>query len=113
MHSDFSYFETIITDFESLAADLLVCVTHPGRHGLSHALLEGETESAVTLETTLLSQLLGSEGTIGSYRLTIETDEMIDAQIVDISIVTYALTGEIAAEIETIKTKRLGQLENS
>ena len=64
MYSDFSYFETIISDFESQAADLLVRVAHPSRHRLSHALLKSEAESAVTLVTTVMSQLLGGEGAL-------------------------------------------------
>ena len=60
-------------------------------------MLESETESAVTLVATVVSKFLGGKGMPGSYSLMIETDEMIDAQIVDISIVTNALTGEIVA----------------
>ena len=93
--------------------NLLFCVTHPSRHGLSHALLEGETESAVTLVAAVMSQLLCGEGAIGSDSLTIKTDEMFDAQIVDINIVTHTLTGEIMGEIETVNTNSLGQLRNS
>ena len=87
MYSDFSYFETIISDFESQVTDLLVRIVHPRRYRLSHALLESETESAVTLITAVVSQLLGGEGTLGYYGLTIKADKMIDAQIVDINIV--------------------------
>ena len=58
---------------------LIIIYTHPSRNGLSHALLEGETESAVTLAAAFMSQLLDGEGTIGSYSLIIKTDEMIDA----------------------------------
>ena len=76
---------------------LLGCFAHPGRHGLTHAMLERETKSAVTLEAAVVSQLPGGEGMPCSYSLMIETDEMIDAQVVDISIVTDALTGEIVA----------------
>jgi hypothetical protein len=64
---------------------------------LTHSQLEDVPESTVTPVTAFACQLLGSEGTVGSNSLTIETDEMIDAQIVYIGIVSDAL--EILAEI--------------
>lgn len=113
VHSVFSDFEIIISDFESQDTELLVCVAHPDRHGLSHALLEGETESAVTLIAAVMSQLLGGEGAVGCHGLTIEADKMIDTQIVYINIVTHAKTGEILTEIESVDTNRPSQLSNS
>ena len=43
----------------------------------------------------------------------IDTDEMIDAKIIYISIVIHALAGEILAEIETIGANSLGKLGKS
>jgi hypothetical protein len=111
VHWDFSDFETIISYFESPATVWLVRAAHPDRHRLSHALLESETESAVTLVTAIVSQLLGGEVTLGCYSLTIKADKMIDAQIVDICIVANTLTGEILTEIETVGTNGFGKLE--
>ena len=41
-----------------------------------------------------MSQLLGGKETLVINSLTIETDEMIDTQIVDIGIVSSVLTGD-------------------
>ena len=101
----------IISYFESPATVWLVRAAHPDRHRLSHALLESETESAVALVTAIVSQLLGGEVTLGCYSLTIKADKMIDAQIVDIGIVSRAQTREILAEIETVGTNGFGKLE--
>lgn len=60
---------------------------HPHRDRLPHTLFEGCCKSAVTPETALLSQLLGSERAIGSDSLLIETHEVLDAQAIDIGIV--------------------------
>ena len=65
---------------------------HPGCHGLPHALLEGETEGAVTSVAAIVSKLLGNDGLPCRDSLAIEIHEMVDAQIVDISIVRDALT---------------------
>ena len=54
---------------------------------------------------------MGSDGTLGIDSLAIETDEMIDAQIVDIVIISRTLTGEILTEIETVGTNSFGKLE--
>ena len=85
-------------------------MVHPDCHGLPHALLEGEAEGAVAPVAAVVSQLFGGEGTLGSDSLTIETDEMINAQVVDIGIVCRFLTGEILAKIETVGTNGLCKL---
>ena len=83
---------------------------HPGCYALAHALLEGEAEGAVAAVAALVGQLLGGEGMLGSDGLAVETDEMTDAQRVDIGIVSGALTREIAAEIVAVGAKCLGKL---
>ena len=74
----------------------------PCIHGLPHALFEGEIEGAVTPVAAVVSQLLNGEVAVGSNCFTIEADKMIDAEIVDIGIISYSNTGEILAEIVTV-----------
>ena len=90
----------------------MVHIAHPLSHVLTHLQLEGMPESTVTSVTAFACQLLGVGGTMGSDSLLIETYEMIDAQIINISIVSHALTGEILAEIESVGTNNLRKLEN-
>ena len=59
----------------------------PCSHRLSHALLEGEIEGAVTPVAAIVGQLLDGKTAMGSNCFTIETDEMIDAEIIDVGIV--------------------------
>ena len=42
----------------------------------------------------------------------IETDEMIDSQVVDIGIVIHALTGEILAKIKAVNANLSGESGN-
>ncbi len=74
---------------------------------MSHLAFEGFAKGAIATVATLLSQLLGT----GRAFLSIETDEMIDAQIVDISIVSRTLIREILANIETVGSNSLSKLE--
>ena len=84
---------------------------HPGGHILTHALLEGEREGTVATIATVVSQLLSGKRPLASDSLAIESDEMIDAQIVDIGIVSRALRREILTKIKTVGTNNLGKLE--
>ena len=84
--------------------DCLLLSFYPGRDRLTHHTLEDIAKRAVTLESTLIGQLLSGEGTLGGGSLTIEIGEMMDAQIVDIGIVSDALTGEILPEISSVGT---------
>ena len=63
---------------------------HPSLYGLSHALFESEAESAVTAVAAVVGQLLGSEGLLGLDGLVIVADKVIDAEVVDIGIVSDA-----------------------
>ena len=90
---------------------LLARLSHPHRHILAHALLEGKAESTVTTVAAVVSQLLDCEGAFAGDSLAVEFDEMLDAQIVDIGIVCRALHGEVLAEIETIRANSFGQLK--
>ena len=90
--------------------ELLARVAHPRRYALSSALHERAAEGAVAAEATLLCQLLGANGLFGSNGFLIATDEVVDAQIVDIGIVGDALTREILAEIRAVGTNGMGQL---
>ena len=82
----------------------------PCFHGLSHALFEGVVEGTVTSVAAVVSHFLDSEGVVGSYSFTIETDEMIDAEIVDICVIIHLFTGEILTEVEAVGTDSLGKL---
>ena len=75
---------------------------HPRRHGLSHALLEGGTESAVASESALVCQVLGGERTLGGDGLMVEVDEVLDAQAVDVGVVIQTLLGEMLAKIGVV-----------
>ena len=105
-----AHFETDFAYFENMRCSFLVHIAHPGCHGLSHALLEGETEGAVTPIATVAGQLLRSVGLLGCNGLTVVADEVLNAEVVDIGIVGDALSGEIAAEIEAVGTNGLGKL---
>ena len=85
---------------------------HPGGDILPHPLLEGECEGAVASVTALAGQPLGGERTLGCDGLTIEADEMIDAQVVDIGIVGDALSREILAEIVAVGADGFRKLGN-
>ena len=89
---------------------MIACVAHPGRYSLAHAMLKGEAEGAVTPVAALVGQLLGNDGLPGCDSLVIESYEVIDAEIVDISIVSSTLTGEILAEIIAVGANGLSQL---
>ena len=83
---------------------------HPRRDALALALPEGDAEGAVAAVAALGGQFLGGEGTLGSVGLTDETDETVDAQVVDIGIVGGALTREIHAEVGAVGAKGLRQM---
>ena len=83
-------------------SSLLPLTAHPGRHGLSHALLEGGAEGAVAPEAALAGQLLRGEGTLVGNGFIIEIDKMADAQPVDVGVVGQTLLGEILAEIVVV-----------
>ena len=83
---------------------------HPSLYSLSHTLLEGEAEGAVAAVAAVAGQLLGSEGLLGLDGLVIVADKVIDAEVVNIGIVSDALTGEIAAEVEAVGADSLRQL---
>ena len=87
-------------------------LVHPLPDALAHPLLEGEPEGAVAVVAAFACQLLGCEGTVFGNSLTIETRDMINAQVVDIGIVGDALGGEILAEIETVGPDSFGKLGN-
>ena len=59
---------------------------------LTRLLLKRTAESAVTMIAALLDELLDSKVAIVVNSLVIETDEMLDAQIVDIVVVMLAAT---------------------
>ena len=88
--------------FLQISLLLLAHSPHPSSHRLACPALKGITEGVVASVATLHSQLLDGEGTLGSDSLVIKADEMINSQIVDISIIIQALTGEILTEIVAV-----------
>ena len=83
---------------------------HPGSHRQTHFALEGIVKGVIITEAALLSQLLGGERATGINGLALEDDEVVDAQIVDIGIVSRALIGKILAEIETVGSNSFSKL---
>ena len=55
--------------------------------------------------------MLCRDGAVGSGVLAIETDEVVDAQVVDIGVIGNALTREILAEIGAVSTYSKSQLQ--
>ena len=91
----------------------IACIAHPCCHILAHALLESEAEGAVAMVAAFAGQLLDGECLPGGRDLLISADEVVNAQIVDIGIVSDALTCEIVAEIGTVGANRMSQLLKS
>ena len=91
----------------------MVRIAHPLSYVLTHLLLEDTPESAVTSVATFTCKFLGCEVAMCIDSLLIETYEMIDAQIVNIGIVSGALPREILTEIEAVCTNRFGKLEKA
>ena len=88
---------------------LLTLALHPGGYALAGALGEGAAEGAVAAEAALLGQLLYLERLSGGGDLLIETDEMVDALTVDISIIGDALTRKVLAEVRAVGADGLRQ----
>ena len=89
---------------------LTIAFLYPRRHILPHALLEGIAESCVVAEAAILSQAPDGDVLLGSDGPTVEADEMVDAQTIDIGVVSSSLPGERLAEIETVCTNRFSEL---
>ena len=89
---------------------LTIAFLYPRRHILPHARLEGIAESCVVAEAAILSQAPDGDVLLGSDGPTVEADEMVDAQTVDIGIVSSPLPGEIPTEVEAVGTDSRGKL---
>ena len=92
-----------------LPKKLFLRFLHPFRHAHAHALREGSAEGPVGAEAALVGQLLYLDGLSGSDALLVVLDEIVDAQVVDISIIGDALTREILAEIGAVGANSLGR----
>ena len=79
----------------------------PLRHSHSLHLLEGNAECIVTTKATLVGQLLCSYRLMGCGCLMVKTDEVLDAQTVDVRTVSNALTREMLAEIKAVGSNDL------
>jgi hypothetical protein len=106
-------FGTFLAYFGTLRLPQPFMCFHPGSHWLSHFALECTAKGIIVMEATLVGQLLGSERTMIANRLMKEADEMIDAQVVDIGIVSHAYSSEILTEIETVSANSFGKLEKA
>ena len=74
-------------------------LVHPGSCALAHTLREGAAEGSVAAEAAFLCQFLSDDGLSCCGEFLVAADEVVDAQVVDISVVGDALTREILAEI--------------
>ena len=83
---------------------------HPLCRSHTHVLLEGSIKCTVTSETTLVSQLSDRYSLMGSVCIMVKLDKVLDAQSVDVGIVSHAMTGEILAQIETVGSNGLSKL---
>lgn len=70
-------------------------ILHPRCHGLSLQLFEHRTKGCIVPIPTFESQLPGGEGTLGGDSIKIETHEILDAETINIGIVSQALTREV------------------
>ena len=77
-----------------------------------HDFLEGCTKCFVIAEATLAGQLLGAYRLMGCNSLMVETDEVLDAQTVDVLIVSDALHGKVLAEVGAVDANQCGELGN-
>ena len=80
------------SEYNVIRKILLDCFAHPSRYALTCTLLEGEAEGAVATVATVAGQLLGDDGLSGSSKFLVAADEVVDAQIINIGIVSDALT---------------------
>ena len=96
--------------FTLLSSLLLRSVSHPRRDRLAHTLLEGHGKSAITPETALLGQLLRSERALGCGCLLVEAHKVLEAQTIDIGIISGVLACKIQAEIIAVGSDNLTEL---
>ena len=85
---------------------------HPLRCVHSHHFFEGDTECIVTTETTLVCQLLGGNRLVACGGLMVEIDKVLDAQTIDIAIVSDTLRGKVLAEVGTVNANQCCKLGN-
>ena len=101
---------SVLVSFDNTSSILTLYFAHPGGDALTSTLLEGKTEGAVAAVATFDGQLLGNDRLSGSGEFIVATDEVIDALIINIDVVSDAFTGEILAEIVAVSANSLGQL---
>ena len=85
-------------------------LAHPRGDRLAHALLEGEAEGAVAAVATAAEQLLRGGIMVGCHLFLVETAEVVDAQLVDVGVVSGVQTGEVLAEVGAVGAQSLRQL---
>ena len=77
-------------------------VTHPCRYRLPHALFESRPERTIAFKTAFQSQLKSGKRASGGNSLTVKTDEMTNAQVVYIGIISCILLSEVLTEVTMI-----------
>ena len=85
---------------------------HPLCRSHTHALFEGGIKCAVTTETTLVSHLSDRYRLTSSDSLMVEVDKVLDAQSVDVGIVSDTLRGKVPAEVGTVNANQCCKLGN-
>ena len=86
---------------------------HPCGDGLAVELFEGRGEGAVAAESALLGKVSGGDGKIRTDTFLIAPHEVVNAQAIDISIVSDALLGEIVTQIGAVGADGQGELLQS
>ena len=72
--------------------------------------LESGAEGAIAAETALLGKGAGRSGLQPTLVLTIQADEMLDTQTVDIGIIGDALLGKVGTEVGAVGANDNGKL---
>ena len=83
---------------------------HPLRCSHSPDLFEGCIQCAVITETAVVGQLLGAYWLMSCDSLMVKVNEVLDAQTIDVSIVSDSLQSKVFAEVGTVDANQCGEL---
>ena len=76
---------------------LLLHSTYPLCSSHSHGLFEGSIKCTVSAETALVGQLLYHCRLMGCCRFVVKVNEVLDAQTIDVGIISGTLHGKVLA----------------
>ena len=93
-----------------MQAYLFFTLLHPIGFGEAGDSLKGSAEGAVTLVTAPFCQSKHGDGTVSLSCFTIEADEVVNAQPVDVVVIGRSLFCEIATQIVAVRLDGIGQL---